>query len=77
MMGTARANLSVGPPYDAGVYRTGRFALDEFRFEADSQALDELRHVWERNILHAVSELPHVSLPELAGSEEPAPSALA
>lgn len=25
MMSTARANLSVGPPYDAGVYRTGTF----------------------------------------------------
>ena len=75
MMSTARANLSVGPPYDAGVYRTGGFVLDEFRFEADSPALDELRAVWERNNLHAVAELPHVSLPELAAAEGPAPGA--
>jgi putative proteasome-type protease len=65
MMSTARANLSVGPPYDAGVYRTGTFALEEHRFPADSPALEKLRDVWERNILHAVAELPDVSLPEL------------
>ena len=70
MMATARANLSVGPPYDAGVYRTGAFSLDEFRFTADSPILEELREVWERNILHAVAELPHVSLPELAAEEQ-------
>src|SRR6478752_6444741 len=45
MMSTARANLSVGPPYDAGVYRTGTFALDEHRFTADSPVLGELREV--------------------------------
>ncbi|HET7514265.1 MAG TPA: hypothetical protein VFJ60_05655 [Gaiella sp.] len=73
MMSTARANLSVGPPYDAGVYRTGTFALDEHRFTADSPALDELREVWERNILRAVAELPDV---EVAGlSDAPAASA--
>ena len=68
MMSTARANLSVGPPYDAGVYRLGTFELDEHRFTADSPVLEELRAVWERNILDAVAELPHVSLPELAAA---------
>jgi len=66
MMSTARANLSVGPPYDAGVYRAGTFALDEHRFTADSPALGELRDVWERNILRAVAELPDVELSELS-----------
>ena len=65
MMSTARANLSVGPPYDAAVYRTGSFDLDEHRFTADSPILDELREVWERNILNAVSQLPDVELSEL------------
>jgi putative proteasome-type protease len=64
MMSTARANLSVGPPYDAGVYRNGTFALDERRFEADSPVLAELREVWERSILRAVAELPEVELGE-------------
>jgi putative proteasome-type protease len=72
-MSTARANLSVGPPYDSGVYRTGTFALDEHRFTADSPALDELREVWERNILRAVAELPDVEVAEL--SDVPAASA--
>ena len=35
---------------------------------ADSPVLEELRAVWERNILDAVAELPHVSLPELAAA---------
>ncbi len=64
MMSTARANLSVGPPYDSAVYRTGTFALDEHRFAADSAVLEQLREVWERNILHAVAELPDVELSE-------------
>jgi putative proteasome-type protease len=66
MMSTARANLSVGPPYDAGVYRVGTFELDEHRFDADSPVLQELREVWERSILRAVAELPDVELSGLA-----------
>lgn len=71
MMSTARANLSVGPPYDAGVYRTGTFQLDEYRFTADSAILGELRDVWERAVVDAVARLPHVSLPELSAAVEP------
>ena len=66
MMSTARANLSVGPPYDAGVYRTGTFALDQHRFTADSPVLAELREVGERNILRAVAEMPEVEVAELS-----------
>jgi putative proteasome-type protease len=71
MMGTARANLSVGPPYDAGVYRVGSFELDECRFEAESEVLAELRSVWERHILATVSELPEISLPAMREGREP------
>ena len=66
MMSTARANLSVGPPYDAGVYRTGTFALDEHRFTADSPVLRELREVWERSIVSALAELPDIELTALS-----------
>ena len=66
MMSTARANLSVGPPYDAGVYRTGTFALDEHRFTADSPVLGELREVWERSIVSALAELPDIELTALS-----------
>jgi putative proteasome-type protease len=64
MMSTARANLSVGPPYDAAVYRNGTFDLDAHRFTAESPVLGELREVWERNILNAVGQLPDVELSE-------------
>ncbi len=70
MMSTARANLSVGPPYDAGVYRTGTFELDEYRFTAESAILGELRDVWEQAILDALGRLPHVSLTELRLADE-------
>jgi putative proteasome-type protease len=69
MMSTARANLSVGPPYDAAVYRTGTFGLDEHRFTAESPILGDLREVWERNILNAVSQLPDVELADLQGAD--------
>ena len=70
MMSTARANLSVGPPYDAAVYRNGAFDLDERRFTAESSVLGELREVWERNILNAVGQLPDVGLSELRADGE-------
>ena len=31
MISTAHANLSVGPPYDLGVYRNGSLEVDETR----------------------------------------------
>ena len=70
MMSTARANLSVGPPYDAAVYRNDAFDLDERRFTAESSVLGELREVWERNILNAVGQLPDVGLSELRADGE-------
>ena len=69
MMSTARANLSVGPPYDAAVYRNGTFGLDAHRFTAESPVLGELREVWERNILNAVGQLPDVELSELRAAD--------
>ena len=39
MMSTARANLSVGPPYDLGVYRNNSVEIDEFRITEDSALL--------------------------------------
>jgi putative proteasome-type protease len=69
MMSTTRANLSVGPPYDAGVYVTGSFELDEHRFAADSPVLDELFGLWERHLLGIVRDLPSVSLADLRAEE--------
>ena len=46
MMSTARANLSVGPPYDLAIYRNGALEVDEVRIDADSPYLGELDEVW-------------------------------
>ena len=58
MMSTAAANVSVGPPYDALIYRNGSFEPIEVRINADSPYLDRLHAVWERHLLAAIDELP-------------------
>ena len=61
MMSTASANLSVGPPYDLGIYRNGSLELEEFRVEADSPILERLQEIWARHLLNAIGELPTIS----------------
>ncbi|HMS60960.1 MAG TPA: hypothetical protein PKD63_01690 [Solirubrobacteraceae bacterium] len=58
MLMTARANLSVGPPYDLAVYRNGSFELNEVRIEAESPFLDQLDAVWTRHLFEAIADLP-------------------
>lgn len=65
MMSTARANLSVGPPYDVAVYRPGARDLDEYRIEADSPLLGRLREVWERHLMGAIADLPSIHREDL------------
>ncbi len=69
MMSTAQANLSVGPPYDIGIYRTGSFELDELRVEATSPVLARMQEQWDRSLLGAVADLPDVGPDDLG--EEP------
>ncbi len=67
MMSTARANVSVGPPYDGAVYLNDSLLVEEFRIESDAPLLQELRGVWEQALLGAIGQLPKVSFgPELA-----------
>jgi putative proteasome-type protease len=61
MMTTAAANLSVGPPYDVGIYQPGRFQLEEFRVPAGSPILGRLQELWQRHQLAAIAELPSVT----------------
>jgi putative proteasome-type protease len=61
MMSTARANLSVGPPYDAGIYLNDSLVLDEFRIESDSPLLEQLRDAWERQMINGIAELQEIS----------------
>jgi putative proteasome-type protease len=67
MMSTARANLSVGPPYDVAIQRHGRHDVEEVRVEAGSALLAELSETWDRLLVDAVSALPHVTRERLTG----------
>jgi len=60
MMSTAQANLSVGPPYDLGVYRNDSLTVDEFRITPDSALLRRLQGVWEKHLTMAVADLPTI-----------------
>ncbi len=62
MISTAHANLSVGPPYDLGVYRNGSLDVEETRVAAESPYLDALKGVWIDHFLEAIMQLP--PLPE-------------
>ncbi len=70
MMSTARANVSVGPPYDLGIYRGGSFELEEVRIHADSPALTKLRHTWERQLHASFAQLPNLSPEDLEPPED-------
>jgi len=65
MMSTAKANLSVGPPYDIGVYRNDSLEIEETRIPSDSPVLERLRLLWERHLLAAIEELPDFSAEEM------------
>jgi putative proteasome-type protease len=68
MMSTARANLSVGPPYDLALYARGSFEVDEFRIEADSPVLAKLQTTWERQLRASFAELPSFTREDLIRS---------
>jgi putative proteasome-type protease len=61
MMSTARANLSVGPPNDVGIYLNGSQELEQLRIDVDSPLLDRLRETWERHLLGGIAELQTIS----------------
>ncbi len=62
MVSTAHSNLSVGPPYDIGVYKNGSFRVGDYRIDAKSGYLDELQDAWVQHMLEAVDRLP--AMPE-------------
>jgi putative proteasome-type protease len=58
MVSTALANLSVGPPYDLGIYRPDSYHLLHIRMEGDSPYLTRLSDTWREHLLAAVDQLP-------------------
>ncbi len=71
MLSTARANLSVGPPYDIGIYFNESRSLSQFRIESDSPLLEKLRKVWERHLLEGIAELPAITQDDLTEVDDP------
>ncbi|MDH4115856.1 MAG: hypothetical protein OEW30_00510 [Acidimicrobiia bacterium] len=66
MTSTAMANLSVGPPYDLGIYRNRSFSLDHVRVAGESPYLARLEAVWTKSLLAAVAALPEVEPGDIA-----------
>lgn len=60
MVATAVANVSVGPPYDLGLYRHDSFELQHVRLDGDSPFLDRLSAAWSDHMLAAIDALPDV-----------------
>jgi len=60
MMSTARANLSVGPPYDLGIYHNGSLEFIEHRIDEHSPYLIDLQKVWVDELESAIGRLPKV-----------------
>jgi putative proteasome-type protease len=60
MSATAIANLSVGPPYDLGLYLDGSHELRHARIAGDSPYLARLSQTWSEHMLAAVHALPEV-----------------
>jgi putative proteasome-type protease len=67
MMSTTRANVSVGPPFDLGIYRNGSLEIEEHHIPADSEYLRELQEVWVRTLLDAVDGLPRLTSDTFTG----------
>jgi putative proteasome-type protease len=62
MISTSRANLSVGPPYDLGVYRNGSLELIERRLDEHDEYLVQLQQAWVRTMVDAIDLLPPLPL---------------
>jgi putative proteasome-type protease len=66
MMSTSRSNVSVGPPYDIGIYASGTHQLDEFRVAPGSPALARLERFWGEHLRDLMDELPAISPADFA-----------
>ena len=65
MLSTARADLSVGPPYDLAHHRNGTFVLDEGRLHPDTELLADLQARWMDYLMAGVDLLPDISPSDL------------
>ncbi len=61
MVSTAHSNLSVGPPYDIGIYRNDSFTVEEYRIEIGSTYLQEMQDAWIEQMIMAIDMLPPIT----------------
>jgi putative proteasome-type protease len=59
MDSTMRSNLTVGPPIEVLVYKTGTLVQDNYhRFEAGSEFLREVSRGWDQRLKDAFKQMP-------------------
>ncbi len=62
MDSTLRSNLSVGPPVDVLIYKSGSLALNNHhRFEHDSEFLRDVKRTWDGLLKDAFRQMPSLS----------------
>ena len=58
-----RSNLTVGPPIEVLIYKTGSFNMQRhYRFDDDSQFLRDLKRAWDNKLKDAFHQLPPLAL---------------
>lgn len=62
MDSTMRSNLSVGPPIEALIYKTGTLTLETpHKFDSDSDFLRNLKKEWDQRLKDAFRQMPPLS----------------
>lgn len=62
MDSTTNSNVTVGPPFELLIYKTGSLKLDKYVcLGADSPYLKKLRDAWDGKVKEAFAELPKIS----------------
>lgn len=61
MVSTATSNVSVGPPYDIGIYHDDTFRIDQYRIETGSPYLTEIQETWFEQMVVAIDKLPPIT----------------
>lgn len=62
MDSTTHSNVTVGPPFELLIYKTGSLKLDKYLcLQADSPYLKKLKDAWDAKVKEAFAELPKIS----------------
>lgn len=71
LVGTARSNLTVGPPFEVAICPTGMFAPARLlRLDEDSPDLQQIAGAWVAALRRSFHELPAFSWEAIGGSAE-------